>query len=160
MSTKIFLILIISSFLYSNISSAKIEEVEYQFSVDNMGTVESTIDIKVNRKKGISAEYQKFEIEIEKDTESNDTGKNKLKKYEIKCEDIGISSIDDIFSVIDKIEFPEETDHINDMIPDAPIWNIIVDGKKYYGNTTPVFYKEIMENAKFNDIRQFCIDNY
>ena len=159
MSIKIFLVLIISSFLYSNVISTKIEEVEYNFSVDIMGTIESTINIKVNRKKGISAEYQKFQTEVATYNENN-SEKNKLKKYEIKCQDIGFSSIDDIFAVIDKITFPEETNFINNMIADAPVWNIIVDGKRYFGNTNPDFYKEIMEKAKFTEITNYCIKNY
>ena len=159
MSIKIFLVLIISSILFSNAISTKIEEVEYNFSVDIMGTIESTINIKVNRKKGISAEYQKFQTEDESNTENN-AEKNKLKKYEIKCQDIGFSSVDDIFAVIDKITFPEETNFINNMIADAPVWNIIVDGKRYFGNTNPDFYKEIMEKAKFTEITNYCIKNY
>ena len=161
MSTKIFLTLVISSFLYSNIISKKVEEVEYKLSVHTLDRLESKIDIKVNRIKGITAEYQEFHHELFNTVDNKERKKNKLKKYEIKCEDIGISSIDDLFKVIDKIEFPEKTNHINRMIADAPIWSIIVDGKKYYGNSSsPSFYKEIMENAKFIDIMEFCIEHY
>ena len=138
-----------------------VKTITYKLDVDIMGHVSHSYEITADRNSGITAKYVKFGgsgpqglmvMCIDVDASPDSQGP-KEKMYNIKNEDFKILPTEKLFEELDKIKFPEETKFINPNIMDASVWNLIVDGKKYYGTAEPEFFKKVCELLKIKDIR-------
>ena len=139
--------------LFSSLNS--IEEIEYRIVHAFIGRVIDRFSVKFNRVNGIKAEYEEME-------NNNDIGNiSKGKKiYNITNEELGLPNIKELFKLFNKINFPNETNWVDNRLFDVPYWHLIVDGKDYYSNVGTEFMSKFQEIVNVYDIMDYCKENY
>ena len=127
-----------------------VKTLTYKLDVFIMGHISYSYEITADRNNGLTAKYAKYGgngggmMIFDVDGPPSNQGP-KEKTYNIKNEDFKILPTEKLFEELDKIEFPQETKFIDQHLMDANVWNLIVDGKKYYGNAKPEFFNKIYE---------------
>ena len=158
------LFLLCLTFSFIN-SIERIQEIEYMEKIYSKYSKYFTyFSIKFDRKTGIVAKYQRAIPKYELDEETLEiidlTGDEGLKTFELTNEELGLKDNKELFKSFDKIEFPEETEFINPMFSDFPLWHIIVDGKDYESNVNPEFYIEFNDLVDIEGIKDYVINLY
>ena len=131
------------------------DEIEYKIVHHFIGRVLDRFSVKFNKITGIKAEYEEMEDDFELEAKSK--GK---KIYNLTSEELGLSTIKELFKQFNKISFPEETNWVDKTLFDIPIWHLIVDGKDYYSNVGTDFMDEFNKIINIYDIMKYCKDNY
>ena len=147
---KLIIQIFIICLMFSSFSS--IEEIEYRIIHHFIGKVLDIFSVKFNRLTGIKAEYEEME-----DFEDISKGK---KYYNLTNEDFNFPSMKELFKLFNKIDFPNETNWVDNELYDVPIWHLIVDGKDYHSNVGTYFMDKFQEIIKIYDIMKYCKDNY
>ena len=147
---KIIIQIFIICLLFSSFSP--IEEIEYRIIHHFIGKVLDIFSVKFNRLNGIKAEYEEME-------DFDDISKGK-KYYNLTNEDLNLPSMKELFKLFNKIDFPNETNWVDNELYDIPIWHLIVDGKDYHSNVGTYFMDKFQEIINIYDIMKYCKDNY
>ena len=140
-------------FLSSLINS--LDEIEYKITHNYIGKIVDKFSVKFNRIKGIKAEYE--EMEDRDDYEVVSKGK---KIYNLTCDELNLPNLKELFKQFNKIKFPNETNWVNNLLCDGPIWHLIVDGKDYYSNENTDFMNAFKDITNLYDILDYCKEKY
>ena len=147
--------IIIIFLLFFSLNS--IEQIEYRIVHHIIGRIIDIFSVKFNKTTGITAEYEEYEGMDE--TLERPASKGK-KVYNLTSEDLGLPSLKDLFKLFNKISFPEETNWVDKLLFDIPIWHLIVDGKDYYSNVGTEFESQFNKIVNVYNIMTYCKDNY
>ena len=131
------------------------EEIQYSIVTGLLGPVHDSFSVTFNKNNGIKAQYEKVGSFGEDDYKPK--GK---KEFNLTNEELGLPNMKELFKLFDKIDFPEKTDWTDNGLFDVPVWNLIVDGKKYYSNVGTEFMSKFKEIVNLNEIKSYCVNLY
>ena len=144
MKNKISIFIIFILFL----SIKSIEQIEYSINRGFLGRFIDSFSVKFNRLTGIQAQY----VEARNNTRRKET-------YNITNDELGLPSMKELFKLFNKINFPNETNWMQ-QIYDVPIWHLIVDGKDYYSNRGTEFLEKFNDIVNLTNIKEYCKKRY
>ena len=125
-----------------------VNQIEYLYEVRNKGRVVRRTYIRINKEKGLYAEFEK------KNPNQIEEGKGPTCYY-LKNEDFGILPNDKLFEEFNKLFFPKVTNFFDKRIMEKTPWHITVDKVEYFGNSEPDFYQKIFALLKIKKIEKY-----